>query len=169
MTAVAQLPSALPDQARPVRDLGPTTAGMFTSPTAALRDEIVMLRGGRPLCSEDRELLATFLEVFVLLLERTGTRERSAPHYPEPAPTDATHRWGRSTNHLADLTARQVEVLAAMATGASNAEIAASLFVSTTTVKSHVRRILGTLQVPNRGGAIAHYLRHTMNGPTRDR
>jgi DNA-binding CsgD family transcriptional regulator len=129
-------------------------------------------RSGRPLCAADRDVLATFVEVLSLLLERAATRERSTPDRAAPgAPAygHAVHLRPRSTDHLAELTARQVEVLAAMATGASNAEIAASLFVSTTTVKSHVRRILGTLHVPNRGGAIAHYLRHTMNGPTRVR
>ena len=51
---------------------------------------------------------------------------------------------------LANLTEREHEVALAVASGQSNAEIAASLFMSVATVKSHVGRLFGKLGVENR-------------------
>ncbi|MEU2789278.1 response regulator transcription factor [Streptomyces sp. NPDC007100] len=48
------------------------------------------------------------------------------------------------------LTPRETEVLALLADGASNAEIANTLSMRESTVKAHVSRILATLEVTNR-------------------
>ena len=53
------------------------------------------------------------------------------------------------------LTAREHEVLQLLAHGCANREIAGRLFVSETTVKSHLRSLFSKLQVLNRAGAIA--------------
>ena len=44
-----------------------------------------------------------------------------------------------------------------LASGASNNSIAATLVVSETTVKTHVRGVLRKLEVPNRTEAVACY------------
>lgn len=63
------------------------------------------------------------------------------------------------------LTPRELEVLALMATGATNNRIAEQLVITDGTVKSHVKRILRKLRAANRSEAIARYLRLTMTPP----
>jgi DNA-binding NarL/FixJ family response regulator len=56
---------------------------------------------------------------------------------------------------LERLTSREVEVLTAIAAGASNLEIAEDLFIGAATVKSHVSSILTKLGLNNRAQAVA--------------
>lgn len=56
------------------------------------------------------------------------------------------------------LTSRQLEILALVADGLNNAEIASRLYLTESTVKWHVRKILRALGVANRAQAVARYL-----------
>lgn len=84
------------------------------------------------------------------LLNRLITPQN--PHNLKPG--SAEHR------ALASLTTREHEVLVEMSAGLSNAEIAVNLFVSETTVKSHVRRILEKLGVRDRIQAVVFAYRN---------
>ena len=62
----------------------------------------------------------------------------------------SSERRRTAAQRLAALTDREREVAAAVGAGASNAEVAASLFMSEATVKAHVSRLFSKLDVSNR-------------------
>jgi DNA-binding NarL/FixJ family response regulator len=62
----------------------------------------------------------------------------------------ASDRYQAAARRLATLTDREREVALAVGSGASNAEIAASLFMGEATVKAHVSRLFAKLAVTNR-------------------
>lgn len=71
----------------------------------------------------------------------------SAHGAPDPSPAPVPTGLG--------LTPKETEVLLALCAGCSNRQIASRLFISHSTVKSHLSRIYGRLGVPNRDGAVA--------------
>ncbi|XVQ85324.1 helix-turn-helix domain-containing protein [Microbispora siamensis] len=79
---------------------------------------------------------------------RAELRRRGFTHVPRgPRRTTAANPGG--------LTLRQAEVLALLAEGLSNAEIAGRLSLSVKTVDHHVSAVLDKLGVANRGQAVA--------------
>jgi DNA-binding NarL/FixJ family response regulator len=98
-------------------------------PAEHLMEAVRVLHGGDALLSP--AVTRRVVEAFV-----------SAPPAQPPAPA------------LQELTQREVEVLRLLARGRSNAEIAAELFVSPATVKSHVSRLLMKLGLRDRIQAV---------------
>ena len=94
---------------------------------------------GTPSGSHDWEPVSPSPPTTRRLVERFAQRD---------AETAAIHR------DLASLTPREVEVLALLARGLSNAELADRLHLSEATVKTHVARILAKLSLRDRVQAV---------------
>jgi DNA-binding CsgD family transcriptional regulator len=136
---------------------------------------------GSPLTERDRDALAAFAVGFGYALERCvllgrmrhhtarvlalmrsteasvtelGSHE-FAPGPPARRVPTLTGRNGDGLNGL--LTRRELEVVAMLAEGETNARIAQRLVVSEDTVKSHVKHILRKLGVHNRSQAVSRY------------
>jgi DNA-binding NarL/FixJ family response regulator len=82
------------------------------------------------------------------LLDPAITR-RLVERYARPHPPGAP-----AAGKLAELTPRELEVLTQVARGHSNAEIAADMYLSEATVKTHVSRILAKLDLRDRVQAV---------------
>jgi DNA-binding NarL/FixJ family response regulator len=83
-----------------------------------------------------------------VLLRLLGKPQKEAPSPLDPSPP---HSGGSPPAALpASLTLREVEVLRLMAQGYTNRQIAHSLFISLSTVKKHVQRIMAKLGVSTR-------------------
>jgi len=77
------------------------------------------------------------------------------------APTPAAEPASTSRPELPDeLTHREVEVLKLIAAGLSNSEIAAKLFLSNATVKTHINRIFYKTGVRDRAQAVRYAYQH---------
>lgn len=77
-----------------------------------------------------------------------------APHSPQ----------ARDSRRMKSLTSREREVLALLASGATNGQLADQLTVAESTIKSHVKHILHKLGASNRAAAISYYVRDTKCG-----
>lgn len=62
--------------------------------------------------------------------------------------------------HLGGLTSRELDVLLEMTRGATDREIAKKMFLSTTTVKSHIRSIFRKIGAKNRTQAVVYVMRN---------
>jgi DNA-binding NarL/FixJ family response regulator len=96
-------------------------------------------------------------QVQLRLLERLSEQPgRSGPVSPRPAVRPGELPDG--------LTVREAEVLALIAEGLSNAEIAQRLFVSQATVKTHINNLFAKTAVRDRAQAVAYAFRHGITG-----
>ena len=85
------------------------------------------------------------------LLAPTVTRRMIESYLARPRVVD-----GEAQQRLASLTPRELETLALLARGLTNAELAEELFVSETTVKTHVGRVLMKLGLRDRVQAVIY-------------
>ena len=90
--------------------------------------------------------------------EAAIARELSAILWKEVASQDDASLVIRNHSEVAELTARQIEILRLVAQGLQNKEIAEMLCVSEHTIKYHISEILQRLHVKNRDQAVAYAL-----------
>jgi DNA-binding NarL/FixJ family response regulator len=108
----------------------------------------MVLPDGRTVCTE---ISSVFLESIGLCCGAFGLAGTPVPLRPEP---------GARTQ----LTPRQLEVVVLLSRGAATAQIAAELYISTETVRNHVRGILFELRVHSRLAAVAKARRERLIG-----
>jgi len=170
----------------PLRDLARSSA-YLVAPIVASGGVVGLLHAdtytsGRALAEADRVHLRAFADGLGLIIERTVLLDRLSSQRERISRAFATAehlvndlcaapvQLNRTTAVVAvaparadsrpddGLTPRERDVIALLASGATNAEIADRLTVSETTVKSHVKHILRKLRAANRAEAIARYL-----------
>lgn len=102
-------------------------------------------------------------EEFAELVGRVG---RGEPAMSPGLASKLLHEFARlkedrtRSEEQVDLTEREQEVLAELAKGGSNREIAAALYISENTVNYHMKNILGKLHLRNRSQVVAWAVEH---------
>jgi DNA-binding CsgD family transcriptional regulator len=102
-------------------------------------------------------LVATLFAGLGIWLGLTLTRTREVvvvKEVPSPAPTAAPFTVNETKVRELGITPRELEILALIASGMSTREIAATLFVSENTVKTHASRLFDKLDVNRRTKAV---------------
>jgi DNA-binding CsgD family transcriptional regulator len=118
---------------------------------------VAVARSGRPFSDRQRELLGTCAGHLAAALRRV---RRDGQHALQIAPT---LRWVPAVEApgLADragaLSDREREVLALVAAGLTDAQVARSLGLRPATVSKHLHRIYGRLELPNRVAAVRYW------------
>lgn len=149
----------------------------YVAAPVTLRDRVVGFvhadRGDAPVGQLDADVLRVLADAAGATFERLAAEHRSreardqvrrAVRAIESAfEPGAAARGARPTGDPrpeieALLTAREVEVLRLMATGATNAAIAATLVIAEGTAKTHVKNILRKLEAGNRAEAVSRFL-----------
>jgi LuxR family transcriptional regulator, regulator of acetate metabolism len=127
---------------------------------------------GEAVTDDDADLLWTFAEGFGYAYERMRLLSRLRRHAAELAQSGGMPVMAPPASHApqvvdsrasiealdSPLTAREREVIALVSSGATNQEIANSLVISESTVKSHVKHILRKLGAANRAEAVSRHL-----------
>jgi DNA-binding NarL/FixJ family response regulator len=96
---------------------------------------------------------------FVTVATLAGSLQQQSERRAEHATSSVSSARALGARPEDLLSRRELEVLALVAEGATNAEIAERLVIAASTVQSHVKSILRKLEVRNRTQAAARYLR----------
>jgi len=132
----------------------------FRTP-AAMGTGVSLDRGPTGFSDQDRLM-------FDLLRPHIVIAQANAAHFSQ-ALARHDHHEQPATPVLERLTDRQLQVLALVADGATNAAIADQLTLSVGTVRKHLEHILRRLQVSSRTAAATHYATHEHRPPPQAR
>jgi DNA-binding CsgD family transcriptional regulator len=153
-----------------VSELDRDVLGAFADGFGHIFERAVLLRRLQDQREQVREAMLTVEHVLADLanaeLDLAGRSTRARAD-PDTVRLSAGSPLARSSRLDLLLTARELEVLELMATGATNNRIAEQLVITDGTVKSHVKRVLRKLHSANRAEAISRYLRLTMSSTGR--
>jgi len=147
---------------------------LLDSPSESLRDVVIdVLAIHPPGLAALLRLLSLHEDTAACVLERTAGRltqdasatlVRKAKRHPAARVRRLAQRMAltctesrEDVGELAELTHREAQVLAMMADGMRNDEIAAALFLAPSTVKTHVNRVFFKLGVSDRVQAVLRY------------
>lgn len=151
-------------------------------PSAVVIDLSVADMFGYALCSELRRAFGPALPIVFISADRTDARDRVAglligadEYLEKPLSGDELVLRVRRLLELSsavplnstsrgELTPRELEVLALLAEGLDEAEIARRLVISAKTVATHIQRILPKLGVHSRAQAVAFAYRDSLLG-----
>jgi DNA-binding NarL/FixJ family response regulator len=136
------------------KELMPTAEVIFLTGQGTMEDAIAALREGRAFDFLQKPIKN--LRQLNLVVEKALARKREKAL---PAPAQPAGPVGLP-EHLEPLSSRELELMAFLAQGFENAEIAGRLTVSEKTVKNHLTRIYEKLQVKNRTQAVLHCQRY---------
>ena len=151
LEATAAIHSELPDTKILIFTVSEKQADLFSAMRAGARGYILKNAAAPEL------LRAVFhiAEGGVIISPDMATKLLSELPQEKEAPSDAPD--------VEVLTKREVEVLNLVAKGASNKEMASSLYISENTVKTHMRNIMEKLHLANRSQAAAYGARIEQN------
>jgi len=76
---------------------------------------------------------------------------------------DMAGHWNESAEAKAGLTAQELKILRLVGQGFSNPQIATSLGIAVSTVRSHLKHVYGKLGLTNRSEAISYALRNALS------
>lgn len=147
-TAAAQVRQTRQAVLRPCR----TKRICFCSPLGVDLDDCdvsceLFLVGSAP-ANADRERIFLVEEIFRLVSPSAAAETKAAPPAVAPALSPPTDR--PAGGALSRLTDRELEVLGLIGAGLSNRKVAARLFISERTVKTHITHLLHKLGLANR-------------------
>jgi ATP/maltotriose-dependent transcriptional regulator MalT len=123
--------------------------------TLEARADLALARGSAPSSTAVRPFLEEAASQYDLMQNRAEAERLRRRLAGKPVAT--------TPDLLSSLTPRETDVLKLLATGRSNRDIAATLFLSEKTVEHHISRLYGKIGVENRAAATAFAIHHHLS------